>query len=100
MRLTSGESSGGFFERCPGFGTNGEVDLSEGMGAEEKGYYFLTSAPTIVRGKVIVGGSVLDGQHTGRWKYGPGWRILRQSNRRVIRYRSVIVRSHWNNSLG
>jgi quinoprotein glucose dehydrogenase len=52
-------------ERCPGFGTNGEVDLSEGMGAEEKGYYFLTSAPTIVRGKVVVGGSVLDGQHTG-----------------------------------
>jgi quinoprotein glucose dehydrogenase len=52
-------------ERCPGFGTNGEVDLSEGMGAQEKGYYFLTSAPTIVRGKVIVGGSVLDGQHTG-----------------------------------
>lgn len=52
-------------ERCPGFGTNGEVDLKEGMGAEEKGYYYLTSAPTIVRGKVIVGGSVLDGHRTG-----------------------------------
>jgi quinoprotein glucose dehydrogenase len=52
-------------ERCPGFGANGEVDLKEGMGAQEKGYYFLTSAPTIVRGKIIVGGSVLDGQHTG-----------------------------------
>lgn len=51
-------------ERCPAFGTNGEVNLNEGMGSKDKGYYYLTSAPTIVRGKVIVGGSVLDGQHT------------------------------------
>jgi quinoprotein glucose dehydrogenase len=52
-------------ERCPEFGANGEVDLREGMGAQEKGYYSPTSAPTIVRGKVIVGGMVADGQHTG-----------------------------------
>jgi quinoprotein glucose dehydrogenase len=52
-------------ERCPGFGNNGEVSLTVGMGARDKGYYYLTSAPTIVRGKVVVGGSVLDGQYTG-----------------------------------
>jgi quinoprotein glucose dehydrogenase len=48
--------------RCPDFGNNGEVDLGEGLGAE-KAYYSNTSNPLIVRGKVIVGGFVLDVQH-------------------------------------
>src|SRR3546814_4673225 len=52
-------------QRCPGFGTNGKVGLLEGMGVTKKGYYYLTSVPVIVHGKVIVGGSVLDGQETG-----------------------------------
>lgn len=52
-------------QRCPGFGTNGEISLAEGMGMTKKGYYYLTSLPVIVRGKVVVGGSVLDGQETG-----------------------------------
>lgn len=52
-------------QRCPGFGNNGEISLLEGMGVTKKGYYYLTSLPVIVRGKVVVGGSVLDGQETG-----------------------------------
>ena len=51
--------------RCADFGNNGEVDLSYGMGLEHKRYYYLTSGPLIVRDKVVVGGSVLDGQTVG-----------------------------------
>ncbi|MFY9326695.1 MAG: membrane-bound PQQ-dependent dehydrogenase, glucose/quinate/shikimate family [Georgfuchsia sp.] len=52
-------------QRCPGFGSNGEVSLLEGMGKVEKGYYYPTSEPVIVRGKIVVGGSVMDGQKIG-----------------------------------
>ena len=51
--------------RCPGFGTNGEVSLLEGMGQKRKGYYYVDAQPLIVRGRIVVGGSVLDGQETG-----------------------------------
>ena len=50
---------------CPGFGKNGEADILEGFGKLEQGYYFVTSAPQIVRGKVVVGGWVNDNQHIG-----------------------------------
>jgi quinoprotein glucose dehydrogenase len=50
---------------CPGFGTAGAVDLSKGMGEVGGGYYTLTSAPTLVRGKIVLGGSVWDNQKTG-----------------------------------
>ena len=50
---------------CPGFGTNGEVSLLTGMGDVEKGYYFVTSPPALVRGRLILGGWVTDGQHVG-----------------------------------
>jgi len=50
--------------RCADFGDNGEVDLTVGMGEIQPGYYFVTSAPTLVRGKMVVGGWVLDGQET------------------------------------
>jgi quinoprotein glucose dehydrogenase len=49
---------------CPGFGTNGQTDLTIGMGAVDKGYY-VSSAPTIVRGKIVLGGRVSDGEHWG-----------------------------------
>jgi quinoprotein glucose dehydrogenase len=52
-------------ERCPEFGRNGEIDLTVGMGEVTKGYYTVTSAPQIVRGKAVVGGNVIDGQETG-----------------------------------
>jgi quinoprotein glucose dehydrogenase len=52
-------------EPCADFGTNGQIDLTEGMGEFEKGYYNITSPPTIVRGVAVVGGQVTDGQHVG-----------------------------------
>jgi quinoprotein glucose dehydrogenase len=50
---------------CRDFGRNGEVNLLEGMGEVLPGYYYQSSAPTIVRGNVIVGGAVFDGQAVG-----------------------------------
>ena len=50
---------------CPGFGKAGTVDLMEGMPAAEKGYYRVTSAPALVRGKIVFGGWVTDGQYWG-----------------------------------
>ena len=45
---------------CPGFGEGGSVDLLAGMGTVAPGVYSVTSAPTIVRGVVVVGGMVMD----------------------------------------
>ena len=50
---------------CPGFGTNGQTSLFTGLGKVDAGYYTVTSAPTIARGKIVIGGSVLDGQYWG-----------------------------------
>lgn len=50
---------------CHDFGINGEVSLLAGMGEVPRGYYFLTSAPTIANGKIILGGVVLDWQYWG-----------------------------------
>jgi len=50
---------------CGGFGENGAANLLAGMGAVEKGYYFVSSPPALVRGKLVLGGWVTDGQHTG-----------------------------------
>lgn len=50
---------------CAGFGENGAVNLKKGLGDVISGYYYVTSAPTIVRGKVVVGGWVTDGQFVG-----------------------------------
>ena len=50
---------------CADFGVNGTVDLKKGMGPVHKGFYYLTSAPTIARGKIVIGGWVLDGQTVG-----------------------------------
>jgi len=50
---------------CPGFGNGGVIDLRVGMSAAPKGYYRVTSAPTVIRGKAIVGGWVSDGQFWG-----------------------------------
>lgn len=47
---------------CQDFGTNGEVNLLEGMGVTVPGYVAVTSPPTIVRGVAVVGHQVLDGQ--------------------------------------
>lgn len=51
--------------RCQDFGLHGEVSLTEGMGEVGQGYSFVTSAPAVVRGKVVIGGWVADGQYWG-----------------------------------
>ncbi|MET4685535.1 quinoprotein glucose dehydrogenase [Brevundimonas faecalis] len=50
---------------CAGFGTNGAVSIKTGMGNPYPGMVSITSAPVIVRGVVVTGHQVLDGQK--RW---------------------------------
>ncbi len=47
---------------CSDFGTNGEVNLLEGIGESVPGWYGNVAAPTIVRGIIVMGAQVLDGQ--------------------------------------
>ena len=48
---------------CADFGTNGAVDITVGMGEVSPGMVSITSPPAIVRGVVITGHQVLDGQY-------------------------------------
>jgi quinoprotein glucose dehydrogenase len=50
---------------CTDFGTEGHVTLKEGMGDLPYGYYSVTSAPQIIRGKAVLGGGIVDGQFWG-----------------------------------
>ena len=50
---------------CGDFGSNGQVDTRIGMGVTPAGYVSINSPPTIVRGVVVTGHQVLDGQD--RW---------------------------------
>jgi len=50
---------------CPDFGQDGRISLATGMGKFDQGYYFVSSAPVLIRGKVVVGGWVADGQYWG-----------------------------------
>jgi quinate dehydrogenase (quinone) len=50
---------------CPAFGNEGTVDLKRGMGPIKPGFYFQTSAPTVARRYVIIGGWVRDNQERG-----------------------------------
>ena len=50
---------------CKQFGENGQTSLREGMGDVPSGYYYVTSAPTLVNGKIVLGGWVSDGQFWG-----------------------------------
>lgn len=49
-------------QACPDFGSNGEVNLERGIGDTVPGWYAVTSPPTIVRGVVVIGAQVRDGQ--------------------------------------
>ena len=62
-RLMALDSATG--KACADFGANGTIDLKKGMGPVPKGFYYLTSAPTIARGKIVIGGWVIDGQTVG-----------------------------------
>lgn len=50
---------------CPAFGQNGAVNLLKGMSAAPTGYYHVTSPPSLIAGKLVLGGWVTDGQTTG-----------------------------------
>ncbi|TCQ15927.1 membrane-bound PQQ-dependent dehydrogenase, glucose/quinate/shikimate family [Rhizobium sp. PP-CC-3G-465] len=52
-------------QSCPGFGQNGHVSLMDGLGEFSFGLYYLSSPPQVIRGKVVVGGAVLDNQLWG-----------------------------------
>ena len=47
---------------CDRFGYGGQVDTTIGIGEHDPGMFSITSAPTIVRGVIVVGHQVLDGQ--------------------------------------
>lgn len=47
---------------CTGFGGTGAVSTLSGMGDPVPGMVSITSAPTIVRGVIVVGHQILDGQ--------------------------------------
>jgi quinoprotein glucose dehydrogenase len=49
---------------CQSFGKAGIVDLKQGMGEILPGFYYVSSAPTIVRGNIVLGGWVADNQST------------------------------------
>jgi quinoprotein glucose dehydrogenase len=49
---------------CPAFGEGGTVNLYANMPYKPSGYYYSTSAPLIVAGKIIVGGAVNDNYST------------------------------------
>jgi quinoprotein glucose dehydrogenase len=49
-------------QRCEGFGDHGEVNIKVGMGATPPGMVSITSPPTLVRGVLVTGHQVLDGQ--------------------------------------
>lgn len=49
-------------QRCPGFGQDGMVDLTVGMGPIKRGFYFQTSMPTVAGDVVVIGGWVVDNQ--------------------------------------
>jgi membrane-bound PQQ-dependent dehydrogenase (glucose/quinate/shikimate family) len=50
---------------CASFGSNGRVSLLTGMGEVKPGYYYVSSAPTLVRGNVVLGGWIFDNQYWG-----------------------------------
>jgi len=50
---------------CADFGTNGQVDAKQGMGKVPAGFVSINSPPTLVRGVLVTGHQVLDGQD--RW---------------------------------
>jgi quinoprotein glucose dehydrogenase len=47
---------------CQDFGAGGQVDTTVGIGEHNPPMFSITSAPTIVRGVIVVGHQVLDGQ--------------------------------------
>lgn len=59
-RLIALDAAGGF--PCPGFGTEGVVDLDAGMGLRDTGFASNTSGATVAAGLLIIGQQVSDNQ--------------------------------------
>jgi quinoprotein glucose dehydrogenase len=51
--------------RCASFGSRGEISLFDGLGKTLAGYYSSNGAPTIARGRVVIGGTIADNQMWG-----------------------------------
>ena len=71
-RIFAGNQSGDLFavdaatgKACEDFGVEGRVRLRDGMGVVPPGYHYVSSPPQVARGKVVVGGAILDGQFWG-----------------------------------
>ena len=71
-RIFAGNQSGDLFavdaatgKACADFGVEGRVRLRDGMGDVPPGYHYVSSAPQVIRGKVVVGGAIMDGQFWG-----------------------------------
>ncbi|MFJ4048908.1 membrane-bound PQQ-dependent dehydrogenase, glucose/quinate/shikimate family [Pseudomonas hunanensis] len=52
-------------EFCPQFAQKGLVDLRRDIKPYPHGLYYVSSAPLVIRGKVVVGGGIPDGQYWG-----------------------------------
>ena len=50
---------------CRDFGAGGAVDLKQGLGPFMKGYWRTSSAPEVIRGNVVFGAAVADGEYLG-----------------------------------
>ena len=50
---------------CTGFGTGGRASLKTGMTGAPFGVYYVSSPPQLIRGKLVVGGSIMDNQFWG-----------------------------------
>ena len=59
-RLIAVDASTG--KPCEDFGSNGSVDLWEHIGKKVPGWYAVTAPPAVVRGVVVTGAQVRDGQ--------------------------------------
>ena len=62
-RLVAVDAASG--KPCPGFGTNGTLDLRQGLGLVRPGYYHSTSGPLVVGDRIIVGANIMDGAEVG-----------------------------------
>jgi len=52
-------------ERCQDFGIDGEIDLKSELGEVRQGEYAMTSAPTVVNDRIVVGAQVADLRRAG-----------------------------------
>lgn len=52
-------------QACPGFGKAGFVDLNANISKYPRGQFYVSSAPQVIRGKIVVGGGIPDGQFWG-----------------------------------